>query len=541
MKKTIILLAIFLGGVLPFGVLAASLNVELSAAPSSGPAPLNGVDLTAVVSGMATGNIIYRFDCLNDGGWEKIETTANTTYTAVDLCNYPNSGSYLAKVSVERQGLVFDGTIAILVQGNPNLSVILSASPSSGLAPLNGVDLIAQVSGSAAGDVTYKFDCTSDSVWDRITTTSSTTYTAIDLCNYSNPGTYTATVQAERGGLSFQGTTGIAAQQQQQAQTLYASLEAIPNSGNAPLNGVDLRATATGTATGLITYRFDCTSDGIWDQTFGSISENPKTAIDACNYQNVGTYIAKVRIERGTASAAEATATVVVGLSGTQDLSVNKLGRNLSDNTAYGETTISDPGEVIEFNIFITATGNSILNDIIVKDTLPANMSYYGSFKVDNVLVGGDILAGLNIGTLNPQQTKTITFQAVVAQATNFAFGTTNLINTVLVYNTSISRTDTASVNVVRTQVLGVTDVPTGVLDSAKIAMIVSITATILLTYFMLLRFYVSKKAYTLGVNEVVSSAKEKITNLLPKEPSEKAEQRLNKIIEEIRNREKNT
>lgn len=324
-------------------------------------------------------------------------------------------------------------------------------------------------------------------------------------------------------------------------QTLYASLEAIPSTGNAPLNGVDLKATATGTASGLITYRFDCTSDGVWDQTFSSISDNPKTAIDACDYQNVGTYVAKVKIERGTASPAEATATIAVGSSGTQNMSVNKLGRNLSDNTAYGEITVSDPGEVIEFNIFITATGTGALNDVIVKDILPADMSQYGSLKIDNVLVEGDILAGLNIGALNPQQTKTITFQAVVAPAANFAFGTTSLINTVLVYNTGVSRTDTASVNVIKTQVLGATDVPTGVLDSAKIAFIVSLMATILLTYFMLLRFYVSNKAYALGVNDIVSSLKGKITGLLPKEPSEKAEQRLNKIIEEIRKRENNS
>lgn len=323
------------------------------------------------------------------------------------------------------------------------------------------------------------------------------------------------------------------------ASTLYASLEAIPNSGNAPLNGVDLRATATGTATGLITYRFDCTSDGAWDYTFISIYDNPKTVIDACNYQNPGTYTPKVRIERG-ASLAEATTTVIVGSAGTQDLSVAKLGRNLSDNTAYGEVTISDPGEVIEFRIFITATGSAALNDVIVKDTLPANMSYYGSLKVDNVLTGGDILAGLNIGTLNSQQTKTITFQAAVAGTANFAFGTTNLINTALVYNTSISRTDTASVNVVKTQVLGITDVPTGILDSAKIAFIFSVMATILLTYFLLLRFYVSKKAYAWGISDAFETAKEKVKQALPKEPIERAEQRLARIIEEIRKKEKN-
>ena len=128
----------------------------------------------------------------------------------------------------------------------------------------------------------------------------------------------------------------------------------------------------------------------------------------------------------------------------------------------------------------------------------------------------------------------------MVAGTANFAFGATTLVNTVSVYNTSISRTDTASVNVVKTQVLGATDVPTGILDSAKIAFIFSVMATILLTYFLLLKFYVSNKAYAFGVNDIISSAKEKIISLLPKEPIERAEERLAKIIEEIRKKEKN-
>ena len=38
--------------------------------PASGPAPLNNVDLTATVSGTATGDITYWFDCRDDGSWE---------------------------------------------------------------------------------------------------------------------------------------------------------------------------------------------------------------------------------------------------------------------------------------------------------------------------------------------------------------------------------------------------------------------------------------------------------------------------------------
>ena len=89
------------------------------------------------------------------------------------------------------------------------LLVDFAASPASGLTPLNNVDLSASVSGSATGPITYRFDCTGDGVWDTTYTSTNTSYTAPDLCNYQAPGIYTAKAMVERGGLSFQGSIGV--------------------------------------------------------------------------------------------------------------------------------------------------------------------------------------------------------------------------------------------------------------------------------------------------------------------------------------------
>jgi hypothetical protein len=193
-----------------FSFAVPDLQVEFSANPNSGTAPLSNVDLTATVSGTATGPITYKFDCTNDGVWDKIVTTNNTSYTAVDLCSYSSPGNYLAKVSVGRNGLFFEGITAIMVKGDQNLSVTLSATPSSGTAPLQNVDLNATVSGNAnEGTITYQFDCNGDGTWEHTRVTNSTTYTATDVCQYENPGSYTARVKVERGGLSFIGTTVV--------------------------------------------------------------------------------------------------------------------------------------------------------------------------------------------------------------------------------------------------------------------------------------------------------------------------------------------
>ena len=112
-----------------------TLNVSLSANPSSGEMPLSGVDLTATVSGSITGNINYTFYCnRSDSGINitipyqaKYDNQAVTTKTATDICNYTNSGTYTAKVIAERGSYQAESRITITV-----LTPSPSPSPSSG-------------------------------------------------------------------------------------------------------------------------------------------------------------------------------------------------------------------------------------------------------------------------------------------------------------------------------------------------------------------------------------------------------------------------
>lgn len=99
---------------------------------------------------------------------------------------------------------------------------------------------------------------------------------------------------------------------------LTATLSVNPSSGTAPLNGVDLTASAGGTAVGTINYTFYCdrsdTGTNITlpaDAKFDGIADNPKIAMDVCNYSVGGTYRAKVIVERG-GLAAEARQTITV-------------------------------------------------------------------------------------------------------------------------------------------------------------------------------------------------------------------------------------
>ncbi len=120
------------------------LEVSLSANPPQGTAPLDDVDLTAVVSGSATGTINYTFysnraddetnvtypnsfkiDHINPDGTDgevitwgtATDYSGGTTFTVYDVCNYAEPGSYSAKVIAERGTKQAQARIEIIVTG----------------------------------------------------------------------------------------------------------------------------------------------------------------------------------------------------------------------------------------------------------------------------------------------------------------------------------------------------------------------------------------------------------------------------------------
>ncbi|MCU0653393.1 MAG: hypothetical protein MUD10_03995, partial [Candidatus Pacebacteria bacterium] len=81
-------------------------NVTLEADPTSGCAPLRDVDLKARLTNASSSDIdyTYYFDCESDGDWDKTITTSAKSYTAANVCDFANVGSYTAKVKVTGKG-----------------------------------------------------------------------------------------------------------------------------------------------------------------------------------------------------------------------------------------------------------------------------------------------------------------------------------------------------------------------------------------------------------------------------------------------------
>lgn len=278
--------------------------------PSSGTAPLLGVNFTGSVAGGATGDIRYQFDCHDDGRLEGDEISPNPVFIMEGQCDYPNPGTYVARLRATRQGVTAEGVDTVTVaEAPPTLEVSLAADPASGLAPLSGVDLTATVSGTATGDIDYLLDCTSDGTFELDVTSPESTYTAVDACSYPSAGNYVAWVRAYRESLWAWDSVHIAVA----PPTLTVSLSAHPDSGRVPLSGVDLTATVSGMAPGEVRYRFDCTSDGRFDVDVSS-PQSPYTAADACTYPLAGRFVAKVRVEQQGAAAEDADSVLVSAL-----------------------------------------------------------------------------------------------------------------------------------------------------------------------------------------------------------------------------------
>ena len=146
------------------------------------------------------------------------------------------------------------------------------------------------------------------------------------------------------------------------------------------------------------------------------------------------------------------------------------LARNLSSGNLNWATSVSaTPSDVVQFQIIVKNTTSVPMNNITIRNILPANLVYYNNVTLDGVANSGSVVNGLLIGSLSQGQTKIITYQAQVAPAQNFSFGTTTLTNSISTTSTDANftpATSTALVVITRGGILGATDAPTGWSDN---------------------------------------------------------------------------
>jgi hypothetical protein len=346
--------------------------------------------------------------------------------------------------------------VFVRVHESPTLSVNLEAIPSSGCSPLKNVDLKANVYGTADGYVTYFFDCTNDGTWEKIFTTYDyyyDYYTAYNLCHYSYSGTYNAKVRVERESLASEDTVQITVYSCSTPSYAYPNVDLKANGSDGPIT---IPYNNSATLSWSSTNAYSCYASNNWSGTkaiSGSQSTGSLTSSKTYTITCTGSY--------GSDSDS-----VKVNVSSGGNLTISKMVRNLSDGTSWADSVFADPNEIVSFLIEVTANNYSLSN-VTLKDTLPSKIIYQGELKVNGIASAGNIISGLNLGYLYPNQTKTITFRGQVAGENQFSLGQTTLTNSASAYTTQIWNSDTAKVIVSKKAVAGAaTEISTGLTNN---------------------------------------------------------------------------
>lgn len=135
-----------------------------------------------------------------------------------------------------------------------------------------------------------------------------------------------------------------------------------------------------------------------------------------------------------------------------QDLNISKSVLDVTrGETVFQNSTTANSGDRVRFQIIFSLSGNASQSNVIVRDIMPANLSFVqGTEQISGVFVGSEFDlfgSGRNLGTLSAGTSETVIYDATVAQAGAFSNSSTFLTNTANVRSDQVAtRQDDATV-----------------------------------------------------------------------------------------------
>jgi uncharacterized repeat protein (TIGR01451 family)/LPXTG-motif cell wall-anchored protein len=132
---------------------------------------------------------------------------------------------------------------------------------------------------------------------------------------------------------------------------------------------------------------------------------------------------------------------------------------SVDGKTWVDDSVKANPGATIQYRIVYENTGTSQQNNVSLRDTLPAGVTYVsGSSFIANETTGGQYkpntdgitTTGVNVGSYKPSGNVYYKFSAKLPTEDKLKCGTNTLVNTALASTTGGSKTDTATVTVDR-------------------------------------------------------------------------------------------
>jgi len=131
------------------------------------------------------------------------------------------------------------------------------------------------------------------------------------------------------------------------------------------------------------------------------------TGINLGNIQGCWEHIGYVTFLFTTTSVAQA------------NVSVNKTVRNVTiGETAYVKSNYAKPGDILEYDVLVSNTGDGTAKNLYMTDAIPAGVTYIsGSTTVGGVVVANGITGdGISLGDLAAGKTLDVRFRVTVGQ-----------------------------------------------------------------------------------------------------------------------------
>ena len=144
-------------------------------------------------------------------------------------------------------------------------------------------------------------------------------------------------------------------------------------------------------------------------------------------------------------------------------LTLTSSARDASQNSQWSKNLYTKASSVVNIRIEVSNNDTRTYNNVTVADILPLKTKYIGNLQVDGISNTTDIISGLNIGDLSPNQVKTITFDIMIDPIESFNYGQNQLKNSAVIKNVSPEISDTITLYVDRSGVAGTTTSPSNV------------------------------------------------------------------------------
>ena len=129
-------------------------------------------------------------------------------------------------------------------------------------------------------------------------------------------------------------------------------------------------------------------------------------------------------------------------------LSVSFFAKQDPNSSQWQKTTQVGSNGKIYFMISVANNSTAQIDNVSISTNIPTEISSLGNLQINGVVLSGDIVSGINIGSLSPTNTKSITFegktQNLSAVATKQAIVTSNV--------SAVTQSDSISITLDPTQ-----------------------------------------------------------------------------------------